>query len=122
MRPMDEALDRVGLLAEPVRRAISLHVAASPSPLSRDEVAAAVGIGRPLATFHLERLAAAGLLDTSPAPPPRRTRPRARPPPGPPRPRRRAPREAVPARQGRGRRVRARPPLRDARRRPRRRD
>ncbi|MFL5755511.1 MAG: helix-turn-helix transcriptional regulator [Chloroflexota bacterium] len=64
---MDEALDRVGLLAEPVRRAIYLHVAASPSPLSRDEVAAAVGIGRPLATFHLERLAAAGLLDTSTA-------------------------------------------------------
>src|SRR5581483_5826850 len=31
-------------------------------PVDRDEAAAAVGIGRPLAAFHLDRLADAGLL------------------------------------------------------------
>jgi predicted ArsR family transcriptional regulator len=56
-------LDALGLLAEPVRRALYEHVARSANPVDRDEAAAAVGIGRPLAAFHLDRLAAAGLLE-----------------------------------------------------------
>jgi predicted ArsR family transcriptional regulator len=51
------------VLAEPVRRALYEHVAGRDEPVDRDEAAAATGIGRPLAAFHLDRLAAAGLLE-----------------------------------------------------------
>ncbi|HWP02780.1 MAG TPA: winged helix-turn-helix domain-containing protein, partial [Gemmatimonadaceae bacterium] len=56
-------LHALALLAEPVRRAIYEWVAAAEGPVTRDDVARAVGIGRPLAAFHLDRLAAAGLLE-----------------------------------------------------------
>jgi predicted ArsR family transcriptional regulator len=51
------------VLAEPVRRALYEHVAGRDEPVDRDEAAEATGIGRPLAAFHLDRLAAAGLLE-----------------------------------------------------------
>jgi predicted ArsR family transcriptional regulator len=51
------------VLSEPIRRALYEHVAGRDDAVDRDEAAAAVGIGRPLAAFHLDRLAAAGLLD-----------------------------------------------------------
>src|SRR3954452_9838159 len=51
-------------LAEPVRRRLYLHVAASPTPVGRDEAAAAVGISRALAAFHLDRLVADDFLET----------------------------------------------------------
>ena len=38
-------------------------VVAQPEPVDRDAAAAGAGIGRPLAAFHLDRLAAAGLLE-----------------------------------------------------------
>ena len=47
------------VLAEPVRRALYEHVAGRDEPVDRDEAAAATGIGRPLAAFHLDRLVAA---------------------------------------------------------------
>jgi len=59
----DEAIDRLAPLADPVRRALYAHVAAHAEAVDRDAAAAAVGIGRPLAAFHLDRLAAAGLLE-----------------------------------------------------------
>src|SRR5690606_4759597 len=40
-----------------------LVVARSPEPVSRDQAAAAVGVQRGLAAFHLDKLAAEGLLD-----------------------------------------------------------
>ena len=49
-------------LAEPTRRRVYELVAASAEPIGRDGVAAGLGIGRPLAAFHLEKLVAAGLL------------------------------------------------------------
>jgi len=57
------AVEAFGLMAEPVRRALYEFVAARREPVDRDNAAAAVGVGRPLAAFHLERLARAGLLD-----------------------------------------------------------
>ncbi|HEU4672437.1 MAG TPA: hypothetical protein VFS32_06010 [Candidatus Limnocylindrales bacterium] len=54
--------DALALLAERIRRRLYEHVAAADAPVDRDEAAAAVGIGRPLAAFHLDRLADAGLL------------------------------------------------------------
>jgi predicted ArsR family transcriptional regulator len=58
-------VDAIGLLHEPVRRAVYGYVAAQPSPVGRDDVASAVGIGRTLAVFHLDKLASAGLLAVS---------------------------------------------------------
>jgi predicted ArsR family transcriptional regulator len=56
-------LDRVAALAEPVRRRLYEFVARAGVPVDRDTAAVGVGIGRPLAAFHLDRLVAAGLLD-----------------------------------------------------------
>lgn len=53
-----------GLMAlrEPTRRALYEHVARQPHAVSRDEAAGVLGINRPLAAFHLDRLVSAGLL------------------------------------------------------------
>src|SRR5687768_12773486 len=53
----------VATLAEPTRRRLYEHVARSPQPVSRDDVAGATGVPRPTAAFHLDRLVADGLLD-----------------------------------------------------------
>ena len=58
-------LDRLAALAEPVRRRLYEFVVAQPEPVDRDGAAAGAGIGRPLAAFHLDRLAEAGLLDVT---------------------------------------------------------
>src|SRR5690349_17159553 len=54
----------VALLDEPPRRAVYDWVSAQHRPVSRDEVAGATGMSRGLAAFHLDRLAAGGLLET----------------------------------------------------------
>jgi predicted ArsR family transcriptional regulator len=56
-------LSAVALLDEPVRRRLYEWVAAQDHPVGREEAAKTLGITRPLAAFHLERLAEAGLLD-----------------------------------------------------------
>jgi predicted ArsR family transcriptional regulator len=61
----DTGIDAVSLLAEPVRRALYRYVAAAPAEVGRDEAAAAVGVSRSLAAFHLDKLVDAGLLATS---------------------------------------------------------
>jgi predicted ArsR family transcriptional regulator len=61
-RPPDD-VDRIGALAEPVRRRLYELVARSTTPIDRDTAAEQAGIGRPLAAFHLDRLVRAGLLD-----------------------------------------------------------
>jgi predicted ArsR family transcriptional regulator len=66
---------RVQLLTEPTRRAIYDVVRAARAPLTRDEVAAAAGITRRLAAFHLDQLAEAGLLVVDYARPPGRRGP-----------------------------------------------
>src|SRR4051794_39890533 len=53
----------VAALAEPTRRRLYEHVVRSPHPLSRDDVAGAMGVPRPTTAFHLDRLVADGLLD-----------------------------------------------------------
>ena len=59
---MDEPLDALNVLGDPTRRAAYDHVAAQGRPVGRDEVATALGIGRTLAAYHLDRLADEGLL------------------------------------------------------------
>src|SRR5215813_9605062 len=62
---MSDPVDAIGTLHDPVRRAVYHHVAGQPEPVGRHEVAQALDIGRTLAAFHLDKLAAAGLLDVS---------------------------------------------------------
>lgn len=56
------AIDAISALGEEVRRRLYEAVRAARRPLSRDEAATAVGISRKLAAFHLDKLAAVGLL------------------------------------------------------------
>jgi predicted ArsR family transcriptional regulator len=60
---LEAQLAALAPLAEPVRRRLYLAVAESPTPMGRDEAAAAVGIARSLAAFHLDRLVDEGLLE-----------------------------------------------------------
>jgi predicted ArsR family transcriptional regulator len=54
----------LSLLDEPTRRRLYDWVVAQARPVGREEAATAVRVTRPLATFHLDRLAEAGLLET----------------------------------------------------------
>ncbi|GAA2381013.1 helix-turn-helix transcriptional regulator [Dactylosporangium salmoneum] len=60
-----QGFDALSVLADPRRRAVYEHVAAAGGPVSRDQVAEALEIGRNLAAHHLDKLAEAGLLDVS---------------------------------------------------------
>jgi predicted ArsR family transcriptional regulator len=55
----------IAVLEDPVRRRLYDYVAAQGSGVSRTEAAAATGIGRTLAAFHLDRLAEAGLVEVT---------------------------------------------------------
>jgi predicted ArsR family transcriptional regulator len=59
----DTDLEAVASLAEPVRRALYDHVAASAEPVGRDEAADAVDVSRQVAAYHLDRLTEDGLLE-----------------------------------------------------------
>jgi len=62
--PIEQGLEQLAVLAEPLRRRLYLHVAGQPAPVGRDAAATALGIARSLAAFHLDRLVEAGLLAT----------------------------------------------------------
>ena len=59
----DRDLVVLGLLVEPVRRDLYDWVVAQARPVGREQAAKALKITRALAAFHLDRLAAAGLLE-----------------------------------------------------------
>ena len=67
--------DTLQLLAEPTRRALFQSCRRAATPLTREELAGAVGISRRLAAFHLDVLADAGLLSVDYARPAGRTGP-----------------------------------------------
>lgn len=54
----------IAVLQDPVRRRLYEYVAAQDHEVSRNEAAAAAGIQRALAAFHLDKLVDAGLLET----------------------------------------------------------
>jgi predicted ArsR family transcriptional regulator len=60
---LDAQLARLSAFGEAQRRALYAVVAREPRAISRDEAAAAVGISRPLAAYHLDRLVDDGLLE-----------------------------------------------------------
>jgi len=55
----------IAVLGDPVRRRLYDYVTAQDHEVSRGEAAAATGIQRPLAAFHLDRLAEAGLVEVT---------------------------------------------------------
>lgn len=61
--PRDRDLVALSLLVEPVRRDLYDWVVGQARPVGREEAAKALKITRALATFHLDRLAAGGLLE-----------------------------------------------------------
>lgn len=63
-------LSTVAVLADDLRRRIYAFIRRADGPVSRDDAAAAVGISRKLAAFHLDKLVAAGLLRASYVRPP----------------------------------------------------
>jgi predicted ArsR family transcriptional regulator len=67
MRAVDDSRDAritaVARLEEPTRRRLYDHVARQTAAVTRDEAAAALGLPRATAAFHLDRLADEGLLD-----------------------------------------------------------
>jgi predicted ArsR family transcriptional regulator len=68
--PVEEAavpdqLQALCSLADPTRAALYEHVAERDEPVSRDEAAAAVGVARPVAAYHLDKLVEEGLLEPS---------------------------------------------------------
>lgn len=58
-----DELEAVASLADPLRRAFYDYVASSAGPVGRDDAAAALGVSRQVAAYHLDRLATDGLLD-----------------------------------------------------------
>ncbi len=60
---VDDPIEAIALLEEPNRRRLFDLVATSRESVSRDDGAAALGISRELAAFHLDRLVEAGLLE-----------------------------------------------------------
>ncbi|HEX3327150.1 MAG TPA: helix-turn-helix domain-containing protein [Actinomycetota bacterium] len=62
MEAFERSLEAVGMLAEGLRRRMFQFIRAQRRPVSRDEAAAAVGISRKLAAFHLDKLVEVGLL------------------------------------------------------------
>ena len=61
-RRIPSDLEAIAALREPNRRRLYRYVERQPRAISRDEAAAAVGINRALAAFHLDRLVGLGLL------------------------------------------------------------
>ncbi len=58
-----EALPQLSNLVDPVRRRLYDFVAEQPDPVTREGAAAATGITRTLAAYHLDKLADAGLIE-----------------------------------------------------------
>jgi predicted ArsR family transcriptional regulator len=62
---MADDLARLAVLDEPARRRLYEYVRGSVEPVGREEAAEAVGIGRSLAAYHLDKLAEQDLLTTT---------------------------------------------------------
>lgn len=59
----DKAVAGIGSLTEPARRDLYRYVCSRDDPVGREEAAAATGLSHHRAKFHLDRLAADGLLE-----------------------------------------------------------
>ncbi|SES00935.1 Predicted transcriptional regulator, ArsR family [Lentzea xinjiangensis] len=62
MEPGADDFSALGVLAEPQRARIYAQLAAATQPQTRQEVCEALGLGRTLVAFHLDKLQRAGLV------------------------------------------------------------
>ena len=62
---LEQQIAGISSLNEPVRRALYQYVGQRGGDVSRDDAAAAVGISRGLAAFHLDKLVEEGLLEVT---------------------------------------------------------
>jgi predicted ArsR family transcriptional regulator len=60
---IDQQLTGLAGLGDPLRRALYRYVAEHGVPVSREDAATSVGISRPLAAYHLDKLIDDGLLE-----------------------------------------------------------
>jgi predicted ArsR family transcriptional regulator len=63
--PTRDDVASLGSLGDPTRRALYDYVVRQAEPSGRDEAAAAAGVGRTLAAYHLDRMVDDGLLEVS---------------------------------------------------------
>jgi predicted ArsR family transcriptional regulator len=63
--PVRDDVASLGSLGDPTRRALYEFVSRQAEPAGRDEAAAAAGVGRTLAAYHLDRMVEDGLLEVS---------------------------------------------------------
>src|SRR5436305_1993454 len=63
--PMRDDVASLGSLGDPTRRALYEYVSRQAEPAGREEAAAAAGVGRTLAAYHLDRMVEDGLLEVS---------------------------------------------------------
>lgn len=72
LRGLRRDAEAFGALEDDLRRELYLHVRGAGRPVTREEAAAATGISRKLAAFHLDKLVDRGLLKSTYARPPGR--------------------------------------------------
>jgi predicted ArsR family transcriptional regulator len=72
LRGLRRDAEALGALEDDLRRELYLHVRGAGRPVTREEAAAATGISRKLAAFHLDKLVDRGLLTVTYARPPGR--------------------------------------------------
>jgi predicted ArsR family transcriptional regulator len=72
LRGLRRDAEALGALEDDLRRELYLHVRRTGRPVTREEAAAATGISRKLAAFHLDKLVDRGLLRFAYARPPGR--------------------------------------------------
>lgn len=65
----ESTIAAVAALVEPARRELFDYIRRAKRPVGRDEAAAAAGLSRKLAAFHLDKLVTVGLLQTHSEPP-----------------------------------------------------
>ena len=65
----EEDVELLGVLAEPQRRRMYDELLHAPEPQTLSELAESLGLGRTLASFHVNKLVSAGLVDVVPAQP-----------------------------------------------------
>jgi predicted ArsR family transcriptional regulator len=65
MSAYEDKVSRLAVLDEPIRRRLYDYVRESAEPVGRERAAEAVGIGRSLAAYHLDKLAEQGLVTTT---------------------------------------------------------
>lgn len=75
MKRFERSIGPLAALGDDLRRRMYLYVRAQGRPVSREEVAGAVGVSRKLAAFHLDKLVEHGVLTYHYERPPGRTGP-----------------------------------------------